>query len=461
MKKLLFSLALVSLSGISKAQTPVWVTKTTGAPALHYVNVMRAVDANTIWFADSKPTSATDTGRYMGLSTDGGNTWTNKIVNGPSGAATVGDIFPISSTTAWMISCPPAGGTVSQNGVWKTTDAGTTWTKQTSAAYSSNTSFSNIVYFWDANNGFTAGDPFGTGSNKRFEMYTTSNGGSTWTNIPTGTAPTPLNGEEYGYTSKITVVGDNMWLGTDVGRILYSPNRGASWQAFQTEVVDFGGVTVPGFTADLAFRDANNGLMVENQSGVAILRSTTDKGATWTVMTPSTGTFYGSGIVYVPGTANTYVTTGIDEGSSFTTDGGQNWTEIENANPTIGKYYTTLDFISPTVGFAGGVSQAQSTDTGQPFPAFSVLSGNLNLAVSDVNANKAKLTAYPNPAVDVVTFKSSKDIKEVAIIDLSGKIVKREKTNSQINVSNLAKGTYVAQAIYTDGSVENTKVIKK
>ena len=458
MKKLLFSLALVSLAGISKAQSPVWVPKTTGAPALHFVNVLKAVDANVLWFADSKTSSATDTSRYIGLSTDGGNTWSNKIVNGPTGAATVGDIHPISATTAWIISCPPTGGTVSQNGVWKTTDAGNTWTKQTSAAYSSGTSFSNVVHFWDANVGFTAGDPFGTGSNKRFEMYTTTNGGATWTNLATGVAPAPLNGEEFGYTSKIEVTGDNIWLGTDVGRLLYSPNRGASWQAFQTDVVDFGGVTVADFTADVSFKDTNNGLMIENQAGVGILRKSSNKGQTWTVINP-TGTFYANHIEYVPGTADTYVSSGYDDGSSFTTDGGQTWTEIAGSDPTIGKYYGDLQFINATTGFAGGISQAQVSGT--PVPAFNVLSGNLSLAVSDVNANKAKLSAYPNPAVDAVSLKSSKDIKEVAIIDLSGKVVKREKSNGQFNVSALSKGTYVVQAVYTDGSVENTKLIKK
>lgn len=105
------------------------------------------------------------------------------------------------------------------------------------------------------------------------------------------------------------------------------------------------------------------------------------------------------------------------------------------------------------------MSQAQVD--GVPVPAFSVLSGSVTLGVSDVNSNKTKLTAFPNPAVDVVTLKSSKDIKEVAIIDLSGKVIKREKSNGQVNVSNLAKGTYLAQAIYADGSIETTKVIKK
>lgn len=455
MKKLLFSLALISLSGLAQAQTPTWVTKTTGAPALHFVNVLKAVDANTIWFTDTASTSATDTGRYIGLSTDGGNTWTNKLISGPSASATIGDMHPISATTAWIVS----SGAGSQNGIWKSTNAGTSWTKQTTASFSTGLSFANVVYFWDENNGFCAGDPFGSGANQRFEMYTTSNGGTTWTNIPAGTAPAPKDGAEYGYTSKITVLGDNIWLGTDLGRLLYSPNRGASWEAFQTDAVDFGGVTVPDFTADVAFKDTNNGLMVEDQAGVGILHATSDKGASWTTVTP-TGTFYPNNIEYVPGTANTYVSSGFAAGSSYSTDGGLNWTEIAS-DPAIEKYFGSLEFISPTVGFAGGVSQAVSTTSGLPFPAFSVLSGSVALGVSDVTANKAKLTAFPNPAVDVVNLKSSKDIKEIAIIDLSGKIVKREKSNGQVNVSNLAKGTYVAQAVYVDGSVENTKVIKK
>jgi len=454
MKKILFSLALVSIAGLSKAQAPTWVSKTTGAPALHYAQVVKAVNASTIWFSDGKATAATDQGRYIGISTDGGNTWSNKLVSGPVAAATIGDMHPISATTAWIVS----SGSGAQNGIWKSTNAGTTWTKQTTAPFSTGISFANQVYFWDENNGFCAGDPFGTGANLRFEMYKTSDGGTTWVNIPTGTAPAPLDGAEFGYTSKITVQGNNIWLGTDIGRVLYSPNRGTSWQAFQTPAVDFGGVTVSGFTADVAFKDSTNGLLISNEDGVALLYSSSNSGSSWTPITP-TGAFYANNIAYVPGTTNTYVTSGFTDGSSFTIDGGQTWTEIEGSDPTIGKYYGSLDFINATTGFSGGMSQAQVD--GVPVPAFSVLSGSVGLSVSDVNSNKTKLTAFPNPAVEVVTLKSSKDIKEVAIIDLSGKVVKREKSNGQVNVSNLAKGTYVAQAIYADGSVENTKVIKK
>ncbi|MCD9854148.1 T9SS type A sorting domain-containing protein [Epilithonimonas sp. JDS] len=453
MKKILLSLALVSMVGVSQAQS--WVTKTTGAPALHFVNALKAVNTSTIWFSDTASASATDTGRYIGLSTDGGNTWANKLISGPVAAATIGDMHPISATTAWLVS----SGSGAQNGIWKTTNAGTSWTKQTTAPFSTAISFANVVHFWDENVGFCAGDPFGTGANLRFEMYTTTNGGTTWTNLPTGTAPAPLNGAEFGYTGKITVLGDNIWYGTDLGRVLYSPNKGASWQAFQTPAVDFGGVTVSGFTADVAFRDTSNGLLISDEDGVSLLYSTTNSGSTWSAPMTPVGPFYSNNIEYVPGTPNTYVSSGFDAGSSISNDGGLTWREIGSDPVTPGKYYGSLEFLSPTVGFAGGVSQAQVG--GVAVPAFSVLSGNVLLAVSESDANKLKLSVFPNPASDVLNLKSDKEITGVTVIDLSGKIIKREKGASQINVSNLAKGTYVVQAAYKNGSVENTKFIKK
>ena len=457
MKKVLFSLSLIGLSLLSNAQT--WQGIETAAPALHFPSVVKMVDANTIWFSDSKATAATDTGRYIGVSTDGGATWSNKLITAPAAAATIGDIHPVSATTAYMVS----SGTGSQNGIWKTTDSGTTWTKQTSASYSTTTSsaasFANVVYFWDANNGFTAGDPIGPLATRKFEMYSTTNGGTNWTAI--SSAPAPLGGAEFGYTSKITVSGNNIWLGTDIGRLLYSPNRGTSWQAFQTPAVDFGGVTTADNVASVAFKDSTNGLLITYDyvvegSEIAILYSTSDSGQTWEPV-ENTGTFYPSDIVYVPGTPNTYVTSGSD-GSSYSTDGGLTWTDIAY-DPTTSPYKGSLAFLNSTTGFAGGFSQTMIDSL--PIAGIYKFNGDLSLAVSDANASKAKLVAYPNPATDVVKLKSAKEIKSVNILDLSGKVVKTVKTTSEVNVSSLNKGVYILQASYKDGSFENTKVIKK
>ena len=46
-------------------------------------------------------------------------------------------------------------------------------------------------------------------------------------------------------------------------------------------------------------------------------------------------------------------------------------------------------------------------------------------------------------------------------MDLSGKRVKAVQTKGEVNVSSLTKGTYILQVLYTNGSVENTKWIKK
>lgn len=74
---------------------------------------------------------------------------------------------------------------------------------------------------------------------------------------------------------------------------------------------------------------------------------------------------------------------------------------------------------------------------------------------------KSTLKVFPNPAVDVVNVSSKEEIKAVSIMDLSGKEVKAVQTKGEVNVSSLTKGTYILQVLYTNGSVENTKLIKK
>lgn len=81
------------------------------------------------------------------------------------------------------------------------------------------------------------------------------------------------------------------------------------------------------------------------------------------------------------------------------------------------------------------------------------------LAVSDV-AKKSALTVYPNPATEVVNVRSDKKIDSVSIYDAAGKVVKTT-AETTINVQNLAKGSYIVNINYADGSKESTKVIKK
>lgn len=454
MKKVLLSLSLFSLV-LASAQswTPQGIKLTTSFGPRE----ISIVDANTVWVSVY---DGTGNGTYPKTfsKTTNGSTWTAGTITGPPSAALVGDIAALDANTAWVVTAPSTG--TSGNGIWKTTNGGGAWTRQgtTSAPYST-ASFANVIHFWDANEGFTAGDPVGTA----FQIFRTTNGGTTWTAV--ANAPAPLGGIEYGLTGVKYVNGNSVWMGTTRGRILRSTDRGATWAAFPSPALDFGGGAagggVDGSSAKMAFKDANNGILIAVDNSVeAVMYSTTDGGATWNPIEP-TGTWFFGDLAHVPGTPNTYVSTGIDSdaaqgtGSSYTTDGGLTWKIIDNIAGVDGGQRGTVKFLNATTGWCGFFSDGPTGSAG----IFKFV-GDLSLAVKEASANN-NLKVYPNPAVDVVNLTANKEIKSVNIFDLSGKKVKSVTDTKQVNVSNLAKGTYIIQAYYGNGSVENTKLIKK
>lgn len=444
MKKVLLSLALISLSFGANAQS--WIDQGTKLAQYYYPSVISIVDANTVWVDASDGSGGGAYPKVISKTTNG-STWTATNITGLTSpnTATVSDISAVDANTAYIVTAPSSG--TAGNGIYKTINGGTSWTKQT--GYST-ASFANQIQFWDANNGFTAGDPVGG----KFEMYKTSNGGTTWT-VVSG-APAQV-GDEYSYNkSNKYVTGDNIWIGTSIGRLLHSTDRGTTWTASYTPVLDFAGNEVDGSSGTFAFKDGNNGLLIGVDGNTqAVLYSTTNGGATWEPVN-TTGTWYFGDITYVPGTSNTYVTTGIYnadttvQGSAYSKDGGVTWVSID-----AGLQRGSVKFLNPTTGWAGQFSDGTAGVEG-----ILKFSGDLSLAVNESSA-KSNLKVFPNPAVDVVNLTSSKEVKSVTIYDLTGKKVKSTTDTKQINVSNLAKGTYILQANYGNGGVENTKLIKK
>lgn len=453
MKKLLLTgFALVSM--VSQAQS--WVEQGIKFPTSFGVDELDIVDANTVWTFAYDGTGGGTYPKILSRTTNGGTTWTATPITGPGANALISDIFALDANTAWIVTAPHSAGP-NGNRIWKTVNGGGAWVQQ-AMGYTAG-SFGNIIHFWDANNGFTAGDPL----SGKFEMFKTANGGVSWTAV--AAAPTPVAADEYGLVAVKEVVGDNIWFGTTKGRIYRSTDRGVNWTGYFSPALDFGGGAagggVDGSSAKMAFRSGTNGLLVTVDGAVAGgtptagLYSTTDGGVTWSPVTP-TGPWYFGDMTYVPGTANTYVSTGINSsdaaymGSSYSTDGGLNWTAID-----AGLQRGAVKFLNSTTGWAGQFSDSPTGTKG-----ILKFNGNLALATNE-NAVKSGLKVYPNPAVDVVTVTAKNDIKAVTVIDLSGKKVKTFKTGEQINVSSLAKGTYILQVYFGNGAVENTKLMKK
>ena len=275
-------------------------------------------------------------------STDAGQTWTKGTFNAGSGLS---QLFAIDETTCWAVF-----NTGNNQGLYKTTDGGAHWAKQGSA-YGSG-SFADLMHFFDNLNGVAVGDPNGG----YFEIYTTTDGGTTWNRVAQSDIPDPGSGE-YGITGDYSSVGDNIWFGTNAGRIFHSTDKGYTWTA---------SLTAYGATETVApmFADANNGFAFRSYLDLGIeptINLTTDGGATWTSWTVG-GSWYARYNTYVPGTTATYVGSTSAAGSNgicYSYDGGHNWTSIND-----GYDFQASSWVDVATGWAGSIASAKKSTGG-------------------------------------------------------------------------------------------------
>ncbi len=313
-----------------------WIVQNSGFSAISRgINWISMVDQNIVWATAYDGSGTAANIQQFTKTTDGGNTWTPGNINVGNVGLGISMIHGISSTTAWLAAYPNAAGQL--GGIWKTTNGGATWTKQTTATFSNAASFTNVVHFWDANEGFCMGDPI----NGEFEIYRTVNGGTNWTLVSGANIPNPLSGE-YGYTRQIDVFGNNAWFSTNKGRIFHSTDKGATWAVYTSPILDFGGANISG---NFSYCSATVGYIVT--SGGAVYQ-TNNSGSTW-VQLATTGPVFTNGLCAIPNT-NVLFTTGAatgGSGSSYSLDAGLTWVQIDN------QQHLYCDFLSPSIGWSG------------------------------------------------------------------------------------------------------------
>lgn len=82
------------------------------------------------------------------------------------------------------------------------------------------------------------------------------------------------------------------------------------------------------------------------------------------------------------------------------------------------------------------------------------------LKTSEISTNK-ELILYPNPAKDIVNFKTTEKISEVKLFDQLGRqIATKNIDNNQLNIKNLKTGVYYL-LIKTDQNIYTKKLIKE
>ncbi|SHL84189.1 T9SS type A sorting domain-containing protein [Hymenobacter psychrotolerans] len=477
MKKTLLSLSFLlglGLQGYSQTFTP---QNSTLAPDYQFQSI-QAIDANTAWgLAGTVVGTSLNANTYVRTS-NGGTTWQGGIIS-PTGLSgyTAGGMYALDANTAWAAMYHGSDGT---GLIAKTTDGGATWVPQTTPGaattpgvqFGSPNGFANWVHFFDAQNGVCQGDPnrTATSSVNFFELYTTNNGGTTWTRVPRTANNTPLNANEYGVVSQYYAVGNTVWFTTlfqggtgappitTPSRVFKSTDRGLTWVAPAS-------TGIPTSVSGIAFAgDAQHGLAYD---GTGNLVRSNDGGATWAPQAYSTP-FHRYDVSGVRGT-NAFVSAGLDGrvttptantefGISISTDFGATWKDIDT-----GTSYTAISFASPSVGYAGGFSSTTGGGAIGKYTGSNVLS-NRNTEL------QKSLSVYPNPSSNgIFTVQLASGLKSgasVRVFDVVGRQVAAQTLNATaiaakattVDLSNEKAGIYTLE-LRTEAGVAQQKLV--
>lgn len=295
------------------------------------------LDETALWASPVDATGAIVDGYTKSM--DAGQNWFPGTFNAGDGLS---QLFAIDATTCWA-----AFNTGATQGCYKTVNGGTTWVKKGTAFGAS--SFANIIHFFNELEGMAMGDPVGG----YFEIYTTNDGGETWVRVPSVNIPTPTSGE-YGITANYDAVGNDIWFGTNKGRVFHSIDKGLHWTAALT---NFGAAEV----VQPEFIDALNGICFRSYLNIGLetaIGETHDGGATWTTVNV-TGPMYARYFASVPGTEATYVGSSGEAGAngiSYSTDGGHTWAPI-----TEGYDFLATAWLDNETGWAGSFTTSTRT----------------------------------------------------------------------------------------------------
>src|SRR5947207_436182 len=250
---------------------------------------------------------------------DGGLTWQKLSVT--IDVLDFRDIDAINSETAYVL----AAGNGPASRIYKTTDAGKTWTMQFKSEDSK--VFLDAMSFWDADHGIAFGDSV----DGQFYILITKNGGRVWSRVSGGQLPPALENEGAFAASgtNIALFGKSYaWIGTGAAaksRVLRTTDGGQTWQVFDTPLTS--GPSAGIFS--IAFRDTKHGVIAggdyrKEQESVNNLAVTNDGGITWTLVKGLSG--FRSVVAYVPNT-KTLIALG-PSGCDYSTDDGRTWRPI-------------------------------------------------------------------------------------------------------------------------------------
>ena len=306
--------------------------------AMRYID---AVDDNIAYAVPSKSPG-------IGKTNNGGATWEYIPLPNQYKNYGISMVYALNKDTVFIpiFSNTGTGNTY----ILKSTDGGKTW-KEVLQGAQQGTSFFNIIHFFDDLHGIVQGDPV----NGDFEIYTTNDGGETWTRIDGANIPDALKGE-YGTVGYYYGDNNRIWYFTTKGRVFRSLDKGQTWDMVALKTPADIGDPEGNDRCDLAGAVLENGIgtiietYVEFTSNDTLYHyyyySTNDFGDTWTQYTPN-DSILAEQIRVVPGQN---VLLAVGSGIHFTMD-GQTWSSFPQYYNLF--HISSVDLARDDYGYMG------------------------------------------------------------------------------------------------------------
>ena len=268
-----------------------------------------------LWFAGS--------GGYYGISTDKGETWNIDSVQF-LGLDINFRALESSYNGVSLVSIDEPGM------IFKTEDKGKSW--YLTYYEEAEGVFYDAVKFYDAKEGIALGDPI----DGCFSILKTYNGGESWEKLPCDKLPKYIEGEAAFAASNtnIETIGDSTWIvtGGKVARVLFSPDRGKTWEAFKTPIIS--GQQMTGIYS-VDFYNDKIGVIIggdwnKKKNSNKNKAITFNGGKSWKVLKKKNSPPYQSCIKFVPGSeGKALISVGIP-GVYYSNNSGKSWSKISN-----------------------------------------------------------------------------------------------------------------------------------
>ncbi len=384
--------------------------------------------------------------------TDGGNTWFTDTLD----ISRITCMHARSATTAYC-------GILDNSNIRriiKTTDGGTTWVVQNSAFGGNPVDlWVDGIYFFDDNNGFAFGDQ----ENGYNIIYTTTDGGDNWNQVPNTNIPASF-ANEWPVNTTYYIIGNTIWIpvyileGNQV-RIFKSTDKGYTWTASNS----FSTVITNLLPSAIVFENQMEGFLivsrgVYNNTSTYKIYKTTDGGDTWTEITfplPLDPAY----MCGVPGYPGVFVVTAplTNIGSALTLDGGNSWQLLEDS---LDLALTT--FTSGTVGWSTSWnSPIIYKYIGPPMPVpVELTSFTATTNSKEVMLNWTTATEINNQGFDIERSRDNISFEKIGFVPGFG--TSSEQHNYTFSDGNLRNGKYYYRLKQVDfnGKYEYSDVVE-